>query len=286
MSLPPLRLGALAVAIMLGTSCSKSGPQQGARDAHDTADVSATAAPGVAWQYAYDFQLPDQAISAVQEAHAARCESLGVTRCRITGLRYTVDDDDAVSAMLQVKLEPSIARQFGQQATSIVAKADGRLSNMEFEGEDTAPASSQAARAEAEANRRIADIQRQLGNPALKDVERAQLQQQLASLRSDLGSAQATVAATQEKLATTPMTFTYYGKGGISGFAGHNPVMDAVRSFVSSLVAMITITLQVLAFVLPWAILILLIYLLVRSRPARAVRRFFKRESDEGESSE
>jgi hypothetical protein len=82
------------------------------------------------------------------------------------------------------------------------------------------------------------------------------------------------------------MTFTYYGKGGISGFAGHNPVMDAVRSFVSSLVAMITITLQVLAFVLPWAILILLIYLLVRSRPARAVRRFFKRESDEGESSE
>lgn len=282
----PIRVAALAVAIVLTSSCSKGGPQRDAMDVHEAPNVSPSAAPGVAWEYAYDFELPDEAISAVQEAHASSCEALGVARCRITGLRYTVGNDDAVSAMLQVKLAPEIARQFGKQATSAVTKADGRLSNMEFEGEDTAPLSAEAVRAEAGASRRIADIEKQLANPSLKDAERAQLQQQLAGLRSDVGTAQATTASTQAKLASTPMTFNYYGKGGIAGFAGHNPVMDAARSFVSSLVAMITITLQALALLLPWALLILLIYFVVRSRPARAIGRFFKRSRDEAAGDE
>jgi len=275
MRLHPIRVAALSLAMLLCASCSKNN-EGGQAGVHDAPDVSPSAAPGVAWRYAYDFELPDAAISAVQEAHAANCEALGVARCRITGLRYSVDNNDAVSATLQVKLAPEISRAFGKQATSLVTKSDGRLSNMEFAGEDTAPASSEAARTETEANRRIAEIQNQLGNPSLKDSERAQLQEQLSGLRSDLGGAQATAAATQEKLASTPMTFNYYGKGGISGFAGHNPVMDAARSFVASLAAMITITLQFLAWVLPWVLLILLIYWLARSRPARALRRSFK----------
>ena len=286
MRLHPIPVVAFSAVLLLCSSCSKNDPRRDATDVHEAPSVSPSVAPGVAWQYAYDFQLPDEAISAVQEAHASSCEALGVARCRITGLRYSVGNDDAVSAMLEVKLAPDIARQFGKQATMAVTKADGRLSNLEFEGEDTAPASSEAARAETQANRRIADIQKQLASPALKDAERAQLQQQLAGLRSDLNSAQSTSAATQEKLASTPMTFNYYGKGGISGFAGHNPVMDAARSFVSSLVAMITITLQILAWVLPWALLILLIYLLVRSRPARAVRRYLRPASENPESAE
>jgi hypothetical protein len=57
--------------------------------------------------------------------------------------------------------------------------------------------------------------------------------------------------------------------------------MDALRSFVSSMVTMITILLQLLAWLLPWALLLFLIFLAARSRPGRAVRRFFSRR-DEG----
>jgi hypothetical protein len=244
---------------------------------HETPNISPTAAPGVAWRYSYDFQLPDDAIESVQEAHASECEALGVARCRITGLRYSVDDDDAVSAMLEVKLAPDIARQFGKQATGDVRKAGGRLSNTEFTGEDTEPVLSATTRNQSDLQARIADIQKQLGNRALKDSERAQLQSQLNDLRSRLAETQSTVTATQAKLASTPMTFNYYGKGGISGFAGHNPIMDAARSFVASLVTMITFLLQVLAVLLPWLILIALLVLLVRSRAGRAVGRFFAR---------
>jgi hypothetical protein len=269
-----LRLLVAATALLVG-GCSQGG-RQAAEDVHESPNVSPTAAPGVAWRYGYDFELPDEAIASVQETHSSKCEALGVARCRITGLRYSVTDDNTVSAMLEVKLAPDLARQFGKDATSDVKKANGRLSNMHFAGEDTAPASSQAARTESEAARRIADLEKQLGNRALKDAERAQLQQQLSELRSEVASAQALAQAARESLASTPMTFNYYGKGGISGFAGHNPVMDAARSFVSSLVTMITVILQVFAVLLPWLLLVFLLVLLARSRAARAVGRMLK----------
>jgi hypothetical protein len=251
-----------------------------AEDVSEAPNVSPSAAPGVAWRYAYDFQLPDDAIQGVQETHASECEAMGLARCRITGLRYSVTDDNAVSAMLEVKLAPDIARQFGKQATADVRKAGGRLSNTEFSGEDTGPTLSEATRTQSDLQSRMTEIERQLANRSLKDAERAQLQSQLDQLKSQLAETHSTVAETQAKLASTPMTFNYYGKGGINGFAGRNPVRDAARSFVASLVTMITFLLQVLAVLLPWAILLLAIYLAARSRPARAIGRFFSRRSD------
>jgi uncharacterized lipoprotein len=50
--------------------------------------VNVTAAPGVAFNYRYAFQLPSSRIAAAQEAHASACETLGLTKCRITGMRY------------------------------------------------------------------------------------------------------------------------------------------------------------------------------------------------------
>jgi hypothetical protein len=275
----PIRVASLAIALALCASCSQK-EQQGAprkaEDVSETPNVSPSAAPGVAWRYAYDFQLPDDAIQGAQETHASECEALGLARCRITGLRYSVTDDNAVSAMLEVKLAPDIARQFGKQATADVRKVGGRLSNTEFSGEDTGPALSEATRTEGDLQSRMTEIEKQLANRSLKDVERAQLQSQLDQLKSQLAETHSAVAETQEKLASTPMTFNYYGKGGINGFAGRN----AARSFVASLVTMITFVLQVLAVLLPWVILLLVIYLAGRSRPARAIGRFFKRRPD------
>ncbi len=280
----PIRAASLAIALILCSSCAKQ-DDKGPRTSEES-DVSPTAAPGVAWQYTYAFQLPDEAIDKVQERHASECEALGIARCRITGLRYSVSDDQAVSAMLEVKLAPNIARQFGKVAANDVRSAGGRLSSTEFTGEDTAPAQSETARSQSDLETRITDLEKQLANPSLKDSERAQLQSQLAEMRSRLAETRSKAAETQEKLASTPMTFNYYGKGGITGFAGRNPVMDAARSFVASLVTMITIVLQVLAVLLPWAVLLALIVLLARSRVGRAIGGLLRRKESESSADE
>ena len=244
--------------------------------------IGPTAAPGVAFNYKYDFQLADEKISAVQEAHAARCEALGVARCRIIGLNYTIGAHDTVSATLELKLAPDIARSYGREASGAVIQAGGRLSHTEFTGTDTAPSTGNAISAQGEAQARIAEIEQRLAaNP--KDAERAQLQAELAQLRQTVSGAKAQLADNRAALASTPMSFNYYGKGGISGFAGRNPLVDAGQSFVESMVAMITVVLQLLAYVLPWLLLLGLLLMVWRVAPFRQLSRWWKGKSMESE---
>ena len=251
-----------------------------AREEFEPPNISPTAAPGVAWRYSYDYQLADEAISGVQEAHAAACEAMGTAKCRITGLDYQVMDDKSVSASLEVKLAPEIARQFGKSATERVKAADGSLLRTQFNGEDVTPVTSSAGREEQSVSEQIADVEKRLA-AAKSAAERTQLNSELMDLKSRLANAKGTIAGANERVASAPMTFNYYGRGGIAGFR-NNPVREAARSFVGSLVTMVTVVLQALALVLPWALLLALLVILARTRAGRAVRRFFSpRDPDE-----
>ena len=276
-----------AGACLLIAACSQ---QQTAADnssaeraSYEPPKVSPTAAPGVAWRYFYDYQLPDDSIAAVQEKHAAACEAMGVAKCRITGLTFNHNDEQAVSGTLEVKLAPELARQFGKDATVQVTGADGRLLSTRFIGEDVAPTTVAAGREEQELKTRIADLERQLAS-AKSGTQRAQLSAQLEELRNRSVAARGTIAEASEKLASTPMTFNYYGRGGIAGFQ-QNPVREAARSFVSSLVTMITVVLQAVAILLPWALFLALLVFIAKSRVGRAVRRFLAPRAREGSES-
>lgn len=280
-----LRLLAIAAAAMTA-SCSaqegsepSGGVEELAEDRAAAPDVSPTAAPGVAFTYDYDFRLPDERIDDIQEAHASQCERLGIDRCRITGIRYSVDAQEQVYGMLQVKLDPVIARQFGKNAVAGVEQAGGQLINAEFTGTDEGSVIRRTTNQRADVERQIADIERRLAGAGANDRERTELQQQLAQLRAQLSQAQTSIARSEERLALTPMTLSYYGKGGVPGFRGRNPVEDAWRTFIGSGVTMIQFLLLSLAVLLPWGALLLLIVLLLRSRPARAVRKWWSSES-------
>ena len=273
----------VAIGALLVTSCAK-GDDQSKGEAYSSAEVSdvaspdiaPSAAPGVAFAYAYDYRLDDKGISAIQERHAAACEQLGLSRCRITGLKYSIGEDEQVTAMLAVKLNPTIARQFGKQASAVVEAAGGRLVNAEFSGEDEGSAIATATTDRREVETRIAEIEKRIASLSSGDRERATLQSQLDDLRASLAESSKAIAVSQEKLANTPMTFNYYGKGGVPGFRGINPLAESWSTFIASAVTMITVLLQVIGAVLPWALLLLAILLAVRSRFTARVVRWWK----------
>lgn len=282
---------------LASVGCSKRAEQPGDRDVaaapaarYETTDgrtppsIAPTAAPGVAFDYKYSFRLADEAISKVQEAHAARCEALGVGRCRITGLGYSVSDDDTVQASLEVKLAPEIARAYGKEATTEVVKAGGRLSQTEFTGEDTAPTTDAATTTKSDAEQQIKSIEQRISTKGSGDRERAQLQGQLDALRQQISESKTVISGQQAKLASTPMSFNYIGKGGVAGFRGQNPLIEAGHSFVASMVAMISIVLQFLAFVLPWILLLALVIALLRTAAGRTLRRWVRGRTHQGES--
>jgi hypothetical protein len=285
-------VGAAVIGLLVGASgCSREEPEP-SRDVQtmDVAEdasvgspasrapgITPTAAPGVAFNYRYGFRLPDDRISAAQEAHAAACEKLGLNRCRITGMTYELDARDRVDGTLALSIDPLLARGFGKDAIAIVERHDGRLRFAEITGEDQNPVLDEAARREGSANQTIARLEADLAK-ARSENERVQLREQIRQLRAEIQAAQTTAAESETRIQRTPMTFEYRG-GGASGrgFAGENPVTEAWYLFVDSLATMVGVGLKVLAVILPWVVLILLVIVALRSRGGRAVRRWWAR---------
>ncbi|MGZ2411936.1 hypothetical protein ACUXST_001357 [Sphingomonas sp. F9_3S_D5_B_2] len=271
----PIRAALFAATALLACpSCSKNDGRSGqASDTSSPPDVSATVTPGVAFNFAYEFTLPDDRISATQEAHAAACENLGLSKCRITGMSYSVDENEQVNAELDLKLDPLIARQFGKSARDVVSGNDGKLLRLVIGSSDEGPAIEQASNQKNDAAAEISQLQQELARTKPESDAHANILSRIQMLQQQSSEQSRKVAAGQAALASTPMEFHYYGRGGVPGFRG-NPVREAWHTFVGTIVWLIGMVLQALAVIVPLALLAGLLILLWRTRPMRAVRRW------------
>lgn len=262
----------LILAALAGLSaCSRqSSDEMAATEAAGSAGVSVTAAPGVAFSYRYAFRLPNARIASVQEEHAAACERLGLARCRITGMRYRVVDEDHVSAMLALKLEPSLARSFGKGAAATVKKAEGMLVDTEISGTDMGTGIARTAKGLAEGRAELARLEAQLARRDLPPAERARIEAQAAELRRMGRTLAAERESAEESLATTPMVFDYDAGGRIPGFEG-SPIRDALATAVGSFVTMLSFIIVAVGALAPWALALLLLLVFARSRAGKRV---------------
>ena len=218
-------------------------------------NVAVTAAPGVAFNYRYAFRLPAERVQGVQELHAQACEKLGVDRCRITGLRYRLVNDD-IEAMLAFKLDPALAREFGKQGIDAVVKAEGMLVDSEISGEDVGSKITVARRQEGNLEEELKRVEEQLARAGLRGSERAELQVQAQQLRERIRASRAVRTEQQESLATTPMTFNY-GSGDLApGFRGRPSLSRALNDAIDNFLGGLAWIFVALVTLLPWALLI------------------------------
>lgn len=239
-------------------------PVSTGRDANAMAEqaggpnIGVTAAPGVAFNYRYAYRLPNARIAPAQEAHAAMCEKLGITRCRITGMRYSLVNERDVSASLELKLDPAIARAFGKDATKVVADASGMLVDQQISGIDAGASIERANRGRAELQDELDRVNRELARTGLSSAVRDRLLSEASSLRSQIRALGEQKKADEESLATTPMAF-YYGSGkAIPGFDEATPLRDAFDRAGYNFLTAIGFLIVAIASLLPWVLLALL----------------------------
>jgi len=235
-------------------------------------NVSPSAAPGVAFNYRYDYRLPRDRIARVQEAHAQMCERLGLARCRITGMRYTLQDERHIDATLALALEPSIARQFGREAEGVVTRSDGTLVNMEIGGRDVGTGIARAGRNAAAVRRELAQVQADLDRARLQASTRDRLLAQAEQLRSELRGLEASQEAGREELATTPMVLNYGSGATIPGITG-SPLRDALRDSGDNFTFALAALVRLISILLPWLLALgLAVWLTFRVAAWRARR--------------
>jgi hypothetical protein len=226
--------------------------------------IDANVAPGVAFDYAYRFSLPEDQISATQEAHAAQCGRLGIAHCRVTGLTFTKDRDGGIDASLSFKVDPAIALTFGRDATEIVERAEGQLETSEVSGRDKGSAIVANDKDSAAISAELAKITAQLKIPGLSKSVRSDLVARQAELNGELRTLKGDRDKDVESLATTPMRFDYEVGGTIMGLNRGSTAGQGIYAASSSLTAMGTFVALVLGIVGPWALGGGLIWWLVR----------------------
>ena len=228
-------------------------------------DVAPTAAPGIAFNYRYNFRLPAQRVSDVQEQHARTCEQIGPNRCRITGMRYRFVNERDIEGYLAFQLDPAIARRFGRVGVEAVTRAEGMLVESEIGSADAGRNIRNATRSIAQMNADLRRIEQRLTAGNLSSEERSQLEYQADELRRSIRSAGDTREDEQQSLATTPVVFNYG-----SGHLGENlneqrpSIARAAEQAGDNFLWGLTILFILAVTLAPWLLLGLLAWMLVR----------------------
>lgn len=273
-------LSATLACSLLLSGCGEKAPEAASENAASSVpSISPSAAPGVAFNYHYDFALPDKAIAGVQEQHAAACEKLGPERCRITGMHYALVRNDNVSASLQFKLAPDLARAFGKEGIAAVEHADGKLIRAAIEGQDVGSDIAAAQKRGSDAQTDLIQIEAKLAKGGLGDRERAELNQQAGALRAKIAAERDAQTTGTVRLASTPMTFTYTGGG--SFVWGDNPFAGVAQASWSSLRTMVALVVFIVGIGAPWVALLIVLLVLWRVLPIPRLRRFLSRKTED-----
>jgi Domain of unknown function (DUF4349) len=254
--------------------------------AQEAADASAMKAPGIpasvapnlAFEYRYAFKLPDAKIGAVHEEHAEACEVLDSARCQIIDYKYAQADENDVEAMLAFKLDPAIARKFGRDAIASVEKAEGVLADGNVTGTNVGGAIEDSQGRSALLQAQLERLEQRL-KAKLPAKERASLQDRVEEIRRELDNEGEGRRQGEVKLAMTPVQFTYTSDGGVPGFGKDNPFASAFDVSATSFATMVSFVLMVAGALAPWALLLFLIVLALRSNAASGLRRWWNRNT-------
>lgn len=212
-------------------------------------------APGVAFDYRYNFSLPAERISAAQEGHAAQCERLGIVHCQVTGMEYSKNATGGIQASLAFKLDPALAGTFAREATNLVERAEGTLTESQINGEDVGSQIVEGDRSNTQLQAELAKIDAQLKIPNLSKAVRGALVQQGGQLRGEIRTLAANRDAKVESLAITPVQFSYQANEAIFGFDNQSPVQQALRTSSSSFQSMLSFLIIAIGALAPWALL-------------------------------
>jgi hypothetical protein len=184
-------------------------------------------------------------------------------------MRYSLVNERDVSASLELKLDPALARQFGKDATKAVTDAQGMLVDQQITGFDAGSSIQRANSGRAELQDELDRVNRELARPGLSNAVRDRLLSEASSLRAQMNALGAQKDADEESLAKTPMAFHYGSGKAIPGFDEPAPLRHAVEQGWYNFVGALGFLIIALATLLPWLLLAALAVWAYRRLPAR-----------------
>jgi hypothetical protein len=205
------------------------------------------------FDYRYAFRLRGDRLKEVLQSNADGCDKLGPARCRILAMRYRVDAGNHIRAVLTLRIDPAIARAYGEAAVKTLQSADGLLVDSEVSGADSTSSARSAALID-----RLRDRLKGAQTAAATDPN---AKVQAAKIQSALDTIAESEAGQGQTLATAPVLISYESSSALTGLGSADANFRSAGSSLESSVARLLI---VLAAVGPWLLALIVLIMILR----------------------
>jgi len=239
----------------------RSGPA-GAGNANSndvpSADIKVSV-PQIAYVYRYGFRVNAGEIAPLQSAHADLCETKGPQVCRIINLSQSGGEGDYANASLEMEIAAPQARSFGDTLTQLAEKQGGEPIDTSISGTDL---SKQIVDTQARLRARIVlrdRLMEILRNRSGKVSELVEAERGVAEVNEEIDQAQSWLAEMKGRVSFSKMTVSY-NAGSPSAGSFLEPIRHALGSAGSILGMTIAFMISAAIFLLPWAIIIGLVW--------------------------
>ncbi|MDF7775680.1 hypothetical protein P1X14_10520 [Sphingomonas sp. AOB5] len=257
-----MRVVAALVALLMVAGCeapSKTGEaaKQAAMEVSASDGIDTVGRSGSGFDYRYAFRLQGDKVKPVLQSNADACDKLGPTRCRIIAMRYQVSNSNQIRAVLTLKVDPVIARNYGEAVTKSVTGTGGLLVDTEITGAD----STSAARSAAVVSRLRDQLKNAQSAAGSNSPDAAAAKTRVARYETALEAIAEVEASQGASLATAPVLITYESSNALNGLGS----ADAnFRNAGATLEDSLSRVLIVLGSVGPWLLALILIIIVLR----------------------
>lgn len=233
----------------------------------------------IAYSYDYGFRLPTSEIPKAQQTHVELCERQGPQICRILNMESSGGEGDYASGMLHIEVAAAKARKFGEQLAKTVNDKDGKQISASISGEDL--------------SKQIVDTEARLRSRELLSVRLTDLLRTRKGTVAELVAAERAVTQVNEEIdqarswlremrgrvAFSKIVINYESGSPVSG-GFWRPIRESFNGIASTLGFTIGAAMTLVAFILPWLLIVAVAVYVWRRFGYRIKRIFSKREPD------
>ena len=237
--------------------------------------------PQLAYSYAYTLETPTSEVAGLAARHEAACVQAGPQRCQVIGSSTQTYGEDQRMATLEIRAEPGWLAAFRNGLAEDAEAADGRIADSSTSSEDLTRA---LIDTEAHLRAKTALRDRLQTMLATRDGNLQtvlEVERELARVQAEIDSATSTLEVMRARVAMSRLTLTYQSRGVLAPDDATAPLSSALNNALSLFMMGLAGIVTVLAFALPFALVIApIVWLVLRARKRRRAQRLATRAAE------
>lgn len=235
--------------------------------------VAAVSVPQLAYSYSYALSLPNRSVRSLAAAHEQACANAGPQKCQIIGSETHQAGNDQQQVTLELRASPEWLTPFRAHLADQAEAAGGEVLSSSTQSEDLTRAIIDTE-AHLRAKTTLRDrLQTMLATRDGNLQSVLEVERELARVQGEIDSATSTLQAMRARVAMSQLTLTYQSEGVLAPDSATAPLQMALNGALGLFMWGAAAIVSVLAFALPFGLVLgPIIWLVMMGRHRRKQR--------------